>query len=1007
MRTLANKILFILLACAVGFTGCGEKFEEVHDELALDYTRFNLSTDGGEFAFMVYFDGDWTISLDKEVEWMRLEKTSGTGVTPVHIYFDENHLFKRTVNMTISGGGVSKVIAIAQKPAVETPIFTFVENGIKLTKGSYRVKTIMKSNLSEIAIKSQLPTVSYELGGEGWISNFDVEKISDDYVVEGGTAVYNYYIKFDITANDSGEERAATLKYTLSDEEGNEYGNEVLVIQGTEEGKLIIKESIVRGCGAKEYSEEITGGLERFEEDIEIEVSENDLIDKVWIADGRLYYTLKENTGTERREAVITLKYAAGEITATITIIQTEAGIDSVYEISTPADLLAWNKDAKNWAADDYVVLLNDIDCTGAIDASKWNVNTNFTGTFDGNDKTIRNFVLEGTGSVAFIGSINGDASVKDLTFDKTCSIKTSAAASKVAAAMLAATVTGNASIENIVNYGTVTADGKAAGSLNGSDLGGLVAEFNSTGHAQNCKNYGSVTFCVSEKPAKWTDVGGVFGKVSKQTDVDAGTIIGCENYGEVKFDCVSNNGQSINLGGLVGGGSGAAFTECKNFGKVSCNTTEAAGGGTNIGGIIGLSNANFCGLIKDCSNSGELINTGMTSGEIRMGGCIAFVQNLEATIEGFVNTGKVANEFETSAPNMLGGVAGRLLAKGVEQTISGCQNSGVVYSRSNASDKAGGVGGIVGYFTAVTDTEVGQSTLTLEDCSNTGNVTLYGMGTGNCHIAGIIGNAPGANATGSVINCSNSGTIQNGTTESTETGKWIYTGGIIGNDKFVSLEVVGCNNSGDVINGVHSNSISGNIRVGGITGNTESTSTTFKNNTNSGTIKDLSLSRAIDLGGIVGRLNTTSTMTGCSNTGNIISENKYTESQNDAWVSMGGIIGRLAKDNFTMENCTNNCTLENKNTTLKNEIMGGILGYGAKKAVIKSCSSKAIIINSNTQALRSGVFGGTWVAGFTVSDCSTGGKYGDTTLDSSNYKTYTFGSGSTFKDTANISFAE
>ena len=44
MRTLANKILFILLACAVGFTGCGEKFEEVHDELALDYTRFNLNT---------------------------------------------------------------------------------------------------------------------------------------------------------------------------------------------------------------------------------------------------------------------------------------------------------------------------------------------------------------------------------------------------------------------------------------------------------------------------------------------------------------------------------------------------------------------------------------------------------------------------------------------------------------------------------------------------------------------------------------------------------------------------------------------------------------------------------------------------------------------------------------------------------------------------------------------------------------------------------------------------
>ena len=169
MRTLTTKILFILLACTVGLTSCNEKFEEIHDELALDYTRFNLKTEGGEFAFMVYYDGPWTISLDKEVDWLKLETTSGTGVTPVHITFEENHLFKRTVNMTIKGGGESKTIAIAQNPAVATPIFTFVEDGIALTKGSYRVKTIMKSNLSEIAIESQLPTVTYDLGEGGWI----------------------------------------------------------------------------------------------------------------------------------------------------------------------------------------------------------------------------------------------------------------------------------------------------------------------------------------------------------------------------------------------------------------------------------------------------------------------------------------------------------------------------------------------------------------------------------------------------------------------------------------------------------------------------------------------------------------------------------------------------------------------------------------------------------------------------------------------------------------------
>ena len=215
MKTLANKIFYIFLACTLAFGGCANIYEDTFEELKLDYTTFNLKQEGGEFAFMVYYDGDWTISLDKEVDWLELEKTSGKGITPVHIKFQENHLFQRTVNMTINGGGESKVIAITQKPAVATPIISFVEEGINLTNGAYRVKTQMKSNLSEIAIQSQQPTVSYDLGGEGWISNFVVEKMGDDYVVENGTAVYTYYIKFDITANQTGEERVATLSYIL------------------------------------------------------------------------------------------------------------------------------------------------------------------------------------------------------------------------------------------------------------------------------------------------------------------------------------------------------------------------------------------------------------------------------------------------------------------------------------------------------------------------------------------------------------------------------------------------------------------------------------------------------------------------------------------------------------------------------------------------------------------------------------------------------------------------
>ena len=1009
MKTLANKIFYIFLACTLAFGGCANIYEDTFEELKLDYTMFNLKQEGGEFAFMVYYDGDWTISLDKEVDWLELETTSGKGITPVHIKFQENHLFQRTVNMTISGGGESKVIAITQKPAVATPIISFVEDGINLTNGAYRVKTQMKSNLTEIAIQSQLPTVSYDLGGEDWISNFSVEKMSDDYVVENGTAVYTYYIKFDITANLTGEERVATLSYVLSDEIGNEYGHEVLIMQSTEDGKLIIKENVVRGCKAKEYSEELSGGLERFEEDIIVEISDNEFIKDAYVKDGRLYYTVDENASAERRQAQITLTVNGSDASATITITQTEAGINAIYEIRTAEDLLAWVKDGNNWSGEDLVMLLDDIDCSGVITSSNWSLK-DFSGTFDGNNKTIDNFKIEKTGKVAFFNSIKENAVVKNLTFGPGCEVSTTQEATKVSAAILSVFVTGNATLENVVNYGKVTAGGSAAGSANGTYLGGVTTEYTSYGTATNCKNYGDITFCATIKPAKWTSLGGVFGQVARQGNAETEinrNIIGCENYGTVKFDGISNNGQSINMGGITGGGSCALFQECKNLGTLICETDEGAGGGTNMGGIIGLSNADLCGMIKDCENTGQLINRGATTGELRMGGCIGFVQNVAVTIEGFKNYGKLDNEFETTAALTVGGVAGRILGKATENSISDCHNYGAVSAKSIAGDKKGGVGGILGVFYADNTSGIAQSVLNLTSCSNNADVTLDGIGAGNCHVGGVAGGIVDGNATGSITGCTNNGTVRNGTTESTATAKWIYTGGIIGQYGFATGKISGCSNTGTVINGVHSNQTGGNIRIGGIAGNADCA--TFENNTNSGTIKDVSLSYSIDMGGILGRFNcgSASTMTNCNNTGNIVSENKFSGTASNAFVSMGGIIGRTTKTTLAMVNCSNNCTIENKNTVLQNEIMGGILGYGASQISISNCSSKAVIINSNANAIRSGVFGGAWVAGFTVASCSAGGTYVDTVLDSSNYKNHCFGSGSTFKDTANISFAE
>ena len=90
------KLILILFAGIVAFPACQEKFEEEYNELELDYEKIDVKHEGGKYTFMVYFSGDWTISLDEGTDWVTLGQTSGTGVTMVDIEFEPNNLFKRS-----------------------------------------------------------------------------------------------------------------------------------------------------------------------------------------------------------------------------------------------------------------------------------------------------------------------------------------------------------------------------------------------------------------------------------------------------------------------------------------------------------------------------------------------------------------------------------------------------------------------------------------------------------------------------------------------------------------------------------------------------------------------------------------------------------------------------------------------------------------------------------------------------------------------------------------------
>ena len=796
MRKIINKYIFILAVCMAAVSACQDIYVDEYDQLALDYTRLNIKREGGNFAFMVYYSGDWKIELDKEVAWARLEMTSGSGITPVHIDVDENFTFKRSFNMIVDAGGVRDTVVVSQSAAVDNPNLRFSEESVALANGSGRVTVLLQSNLMEKAVTSITPVIDY-IQGSSWLTIVGIEPASDGYSVENGIAWYTYRVLIDLKENQSGEDRAAYISYRLHDDELDKtYSCEVALMQSVQAGSLNIKDNVVRGPHTKEYSEEITGGLERYTDMIECKVEydgESDFIESAYVRDGRLYYTLKENTGTSAREADIKVSYGGNIYTSTIKVIQREAGVNAIIEIGSVQDLLAWNSDYTNWESDDLVLLTDDIDCSGAV----WVPHT-FKGTFDGNGKTIDNLVVENAGEASFFAKVDSGI-VKNLTFGTGCSFTASAAASskRIYAASLTAVASGTATFINVVNKGAVNTTETAAGGTSGNYIAGICSSFQSTGTVTGCENHGAVTFMAN--PEAWVNCGGLFGEITK------GTVLkDCKNYGTIQFKATNKSNKTLNLAGVTGSATVAAFDSCVNYGSVEANVNGTHTGETNIGGIIAIDNAGILGTISNCENRGNLTNNS-ASGNLRMGGFVGCIKGYASDVTGFRNYGQIKNAGSVTSWMAMGGAVG--LVNGLNanvNTISDCENHGTLLNTVSKGRMT--LGGIVGF--------IQSSNTVVSDATNTAEVKNTGDASNGVTLGGIAGRIEAVDGGKNTIsNCVNQGAVTFAAASASDANMKSGVGGILGvhsgaiydgtdkkkYHKGSEIKIENCSNSGTV----------------------------------------------------------------------------------------------------------------------------------------------------------------------------------------------------------------
>lgn len=173
------------------------------------------------------------------------------------------------------------------------------------------------------------------------------------------------------------------------------------------------------------------------------------------------------------------------------------------------------------------------------------NIERNYKGTFDGNNKTITNLYINATQKIMGLFGCTDQSTIKNLTFEY-------------------ANVTNTQDIIGIlVGYANTSTLQNIKISetcqIRGNYTGGIAGILD--GNAYNCVNYATVQ--GKEK------VGGLFGSYQKTGN----SITACANYGNV-------TATSQRVGGLVGDFSGGTIQDCANYGNVK--------GANSVAGLAG-----------------------------------------------------------------------------------------------------------------------------------------------------------------------------------------------------------------------------------------------------------------------------------------------------------------------------------------------------------------------------------------------------------------------------------
>lgn len=663
----------------------------------------------------------------------------------------------------------------------------------------------------------------------------------------------------------------------------------------------------------------------------------------VKVVDVRGHYMEKSTTSSKT--------LVAGQINAMPAFAFVPTDTELGVEISSAEQLVAFAKAYNNKEYADVspllVTLTDDIvfdDQTNAdleaigcvLEGGETNY---FNGSFNGNGKTIKNWVVKSP----LFDYVGGAGIVTDLTIDASCTF--------------AFDLT-----DGSVNYTSIVGYHK-----------GLL---------QNCHNNADIVIDNTEI-TEGINVGGLAGRVVE------GTIDGCTMNGKMSFGTGFSTSNDINVGGIAAYNSNAEGV-IKNStlnGSIDWQGSVTNGKRICLGGIAGriTGRVEYCTVAADGDNS--VINTfGDNTYTTALGGMVGVV-NEGASIDNCTNNGRITTKMQrinsegtndASRYEYIGGIAG--LSDG---SVINCSNTAFTQTRS--SMKTISIGGVVGY---------SREGSTVSGCTNSGNVTARTSGAspfGGRYLTfgGVIGSSAGT-----VSDISNSGPLEVSRMDNYSSSSLAF-GGCIGQS---SSDIDGKGmivNTGEVVSNLFSSDCS-YYAQGGVIGYATA-SVSGVENRGAVTFTLSGILANTNTGGVLGMSSGTAiTIADCRNSGDVTRSNDESNVSKNSGNALGGIVGGIRGVASRVENCTNTGTIRqgiwNNNLTANIATTAGIAGGIVGAIVGAGDSNRAEIVNceasEGTIYGKRGFLGG--IAGYAeFADISNSRNYMST---DSNIAAYTSG---------------